>query len=176
MSAPRAILRGIAAKFWQTAECLAEVAIVVFFGIFPFIVAVLRHNALAGSNIDVPTVFTESLSGGQLYLYAFSLFGTLLWLSVFNWTIPRRLYRLALAAIVIVLGFIIVALGGVDPTFSKLQNTAIVTMSFYCYGAFIVIYFLLLFGSKETPPAARASLDDEAKELMGKLRQLGARE
>jgi hypothetical protein len=103
-------------------ESFAEVFIVTLIGIAPFLLAVIRHNAIngKGSEFDIGTVFVSSFSGGQLYLYAFSMLGTLLWLSIFKWTVPLRAYRWILALIVILIGFLIVALGGIDPTFSTI--------------------------------------------------------
>jgi hypothetical protein len=105
---------------WPFLESFAEVLIVTLVGIVPFMVAVIRYNAINGKEVefDVRTVFLSSFSGGQLYLYAFSLLGTLLWLSIFKWTVPQRAYRWVLALIVTLVGFLIAALGGIDPTFS----------------------------------------------------------
>jgi hypothetical protein len=160
---------------WPFLESFAEVLIVTVVGIVPFVLAVLRHNATNGkvTEFDIRSVFVSSFSGGQLYLYAFSLLGTLLWLSVFKWTVPQRAYKWILGLIVTLVGFLIAALGGIDPTFSTINNAAIVRLSFYCYGIFVIIYFLLLIGEKEKPPSARATLRDEASALVSKLNNLG---
>ncbi len=70
-------------------ESFAEVFIVTLIGIAPFMLAVVRYNAVSGKGpeFDFSTVFASSFSGGQLYLYAFSMLGTLLWLSIFKWTV-----------------------------------------------------------------------------------------
>jgi hypothetical protein len=156
-------------------ESIAEVLIVTLIGIAPFLLAVIRHNAIndKASEFDIGTVFVSSFSGGQLYLYAFSMLGTLLWLSIFKWTVPQRAYRWFLALVVVLIGFLIVALGGIDPTFSTINNAAIVRLSFYCYGSFVIIYFLLLIGEKEKPSSARKTFREEANALVGKLNNFG---
>lgn len=154
-------------------EALVEVLVVVFFGIFPFIVAVVRYNMVnsASDAFEFATIFNNSFSGGQLYLYAFSLFGTLMWLSFFNWTIPFYKSRILIAAIVLVIGLLIVAMGGIDPTFSTIKNKPIVELSHYCYGICIILYLLLLLISKAEPPSVNETTESEAKSLINKARR-----
>ena len=153
-------------------EALAEVTVVVFFGLFPFIVAVIRHNMIndASDAFEFTTAFQISFSGGQLYLYAFSLFGTLMWLSFFNWTIPFYKSRIFIAGIVLVIGLIIVAMGGIDPTFSTIKNKPLVALSRYCYAMCIILYLLLILISKAEPPSVKDTTDFQAKDLIGKAR------
>jgi hypothetical protein len=153
-------------------EAVAEVAVVVFFGIFPFIVAVIRYNMVTNVSdaIDFATAFNNSFSGGQLYLYAFSLFGTLMWLSFFNWTIPFYKSRIFVAGVVLVIGFIIIAMGGIDPTFSTIKNKSLVALSRYCYAICIILYLLLILISKAEPPSVRATTESQAKGLIDRAR------
>ncbi|MBB4370181.1 hypothetical protein GGD63_002974 [Bradyrhizobium sp. cir1] len=169
------IAEAISVWTWPFLESFAEVCIVIIVGVAPFVLAVIRHNATSGkdADFDINTVFASSFSGGQLYLYAFSLLGTLLWLSIFKWTVPQRAYKWILGLIVTLAGFLIAALGGIDPTFSTINNTAIVRLSYYCYALFVVIYFMLLIGEKEKPPSARSTLRQEADALVDKLKALG---
>ena len=166
----RDCIEGRAAPYLEAA---AEVTVVVLFGIFPFIVAVVRYNVAnnASDAFEFAATFNESFSGGQLYLYAFSLFGTLMWLSFFNWTIPYYKSRLLIAAVVIVIGFLIVAMGGIDPTFSTIKNKSVVKLSQYCYGICIILYLLLLLISKAEPPSVNETTETEAKSLMDRARK-----
>jgi hypothetical protein len=170
VDAIRDFIEGPAAPYLEAA---AEVIVVVLFGIFPFIVAVVRYNVVnnASDAFEFAATFNDSFSGGQLYLYAFSLFGTLMWLSFFNWTIPYYRSRLFIAALVIVIGFLIVAMGGIDPTFSTIKNKSIVKLSQYCYGICIVLYLLLLLISKAEPPSVNQTTETEAKSLIDKARR-----
>ncbi|WJR79645.1 hypothetical protein [Bradyrhizobium sp. NP1] len=154
-------------------EALAEVVVVVFFGILPFIVAVIRYNVVNNVSdvFEYTTTFNDSFSGGQLYLYAFSLFGTLMWLSFFNWTIPFYKSRILIAAIVIVVGLLIVAMGGIDPTFSTIKNKSVVKLSHYCYAICIILYLLLLLISKAEPPSVNETTESEARSLMARARK-----
>lgn len=154
-------------------EAAAEVAVVVFFGIFPFIVAVVRYNMVnnASDAFEFATTFNDSFSGGQLYLYAFSLFGTLMWLSFFNWTIPFYKSRIFVAGIVLIIGLLIVAMGGIDPTFSTIKNKSIVKLSHYCYAICIALYLILLLISKAQPPSVNETTETEAKSLIDKARR-----
>jgi len=99
------------------------------------------------------------------------LTSTLMWLSFFNWTIPYYKSRLFIAAIVLVIGFLIVAMGGIDPTFSTIKNKSIVKLSYYCYGICIVLYLLLLLISKAEPPSVNETTEAEAKSLINKARR-----
>jgi hypothetical protein len=157
-------------------KAFAEVLVVTLFGIFPFLLAVLRFNAVQHpqARIDITPVLDQSFSGGQLFLYAFSLLGMLLWLAFFNWTTPVRLHRWVLGLIVLIVGFVLVALGGIDPTFSTIQNPAIVSLSFWCYGLYTLIYFLLLLGANQSPPAVGSTFQVDVERLKEKLRELEA--
>lgn len=169
----RSIERAVSANAARYIESFVEVTVVVFFGLFPFVVAVIRHNAAADTasdTLEIATSFNQSFSGGQLYLYSFSLFGTLMWLAFFNWTIPFYRSRLTIAALVIVIGFLIVAMGGVDPTFSTIKNKPLISASYYCYGFCIVLYLLLLLISKAKPPTVDETVDAEADTLIGRAR------
>jgi hypothetical protein len=153
-------------------EATAEVVVVVFFGLFPFIVAVIRRNMIndASDAFEITAAFQSSFSGGQLYLYAFSLFGTLMWLSFFNWRIPFYKSRILIAGIVLVIGFLIVAMGGIDPTFSTIKNRPLVALSRYCYAICIILYLLLILISKAEPPSVKETTESQAKDLIGKAR------
>ncbi len=157
------------------AQAFAEVFIVVIIGILPFLIAVIRYNFDKNDpahRFDISTVFADSFSGGQLYLYAFSLLGTLMWLGVFNWTVQYRAARLLLALIVILIGFALAGLGGIDPTFSTIRNRAIVDMSVYFYVVSIAIYFLLLVITKLEPPSFRRTLGGETAALIDRYNGL----
>lgn len=158
------------------AKAFAEVAVVTICGILPFLLAVLRYNTIKHpqAGIEIAPVFLESFSGGQLFLYAFSLLGTLLWLAIFNWTIPRRPLRWILGLCVVIVGFALVGLGGIDPSFSTIQNVEIVGLSKWCYGLFTLIYFLLLLAAKEPPPKAGATFASDAGKMAEKLKGLEA--
>jgi hypothetical protein len=170
------ILNSAKQLLYVLGKAFAEVFVVTIFGIFPFLLAVLRYNTIQHpqAGIDIIPVFQQSFSGGQLFLYAFSLLGTLLWLAFFNWTTPIRLHRWLLGLIVLVVGFVLVGLGGIDPTFSTIQNPAIVSLSFWCYGAYTVIYFLLLLEAKQPPPPAGNTFKADAEKLKEKLKGLEA--
>ena len=165
-----AFIEGPAAPYL---EAVAEVVVVVFFGVFPFLVAVVRYNMInnASDVFEFSTTFNDSFSGGQLYLYAFSLFGTLMWLSFFNWTIPFYKSRIFIAGVVLVIGLLIVAMGGIDPTFSTIKNKSIVKLSHYCYGICIVLYLLLLLISKAEPPSVNETTEAQAKDLINRARR-----
>ena len=153
-------------------EAFAEVIVVVFFGLFPFIVACcsLQRDQWRLDAFEITTAFQDSFSGGQLYLYASLLFGTLMWLSFFNWTIPFYKSRIFIAGIVLVIGLLIVAMGGIDPTFSTIKNKPIVELSRYCYAICIILYLLLILISKAEPPSVKETTDLQAKDLIGKAR------
>lgn len=171
-------LKEITPRLWElihsAGKALAEVLVVTIFGIFPFLLAVLRYNTIQHpqTGIDIAPVFEQSFSGGQLFLYTFSLLGTLLWLAFFDWTAPVRLHRWVLGLAVLLVGFVLVGLGGIDPTFSTIRNQAIVSLSFWCYGLYTLFYFLLLLGAKQTPPAAGATFNADAERLKSKLKGL----
>lgn len=155
-------------------KAFAEVLVVTIFGVFPFLLAVMRYNTVQHpqNGIEIVPVFEQSFSGGQLFLYAFSLLGILLWLAFFDWTTPVRLYRWVLGLVVLIVGFALVGLGGIDPTFSTIQNRSVVSLSFWCYGAYTLIYFLLLLAAKEPPPSAGDTFRVDADRLKAKFNAL----
>lgn len=155
--------------FGRCSEAAAEVCVVIVLGFVPFFISAARFNYEKKEKFDLSSVFIESFSGGQLYLYAFSLFGTLMWLSLFNWQIPYTKGRIAIGFFLVLLGLLISGLGGIDPTFSKIINYDIVSWGYWIYALFVVFYFALIILSKQQPPTVSATLNLETDELLQKF-------
>jgi hypothetical protein len=96
-------------QFFSTPEfhkrAFEEVFVVAIVSIFPLVLLPFLSSAKASA--DVPFVLGSTLwraiESGQLYLYSFSLFGTLIWLcveDVSNKQFPPRKY-FVLAAILV---------------------------------------------------------------------------
>jgi hypothetical protein len=151
---------------------LYEVLFVTICGLLPFLFAVLRFNYSSEKTFEISAVFKEAFSGGQIYLYAFSMLGSLVWISLLDWRKPYRGMRSAIGGIVVLIGLTVTALGGIDPSFSKIGNPLIIDLSYYCYGLFIFLWFLLLLLDKEPPPSFNSTMRSEANDLAQRARNL----
>ncbi|MCK0099255.1 hypothetical protein MWU38_07665 [Qipengyuania sp. S6317L1] len=145
---------------------ITEVLIIAICSLAPYFITAFVKSATGdgGVGFEVGTLFAR----GQIYLLAYALFGTILWLAILRGDRPRHAARayLGMAAILLVLP--IVGFIGVDPTFSTIVNDDVVSWGYWFYGAFLLIHYLLLFYMEIAPPDLQdtfkqgtKSLDDE---------------
>jgi hypothetical protein len=121
---------------------------------------------------SVSELFWDAIGSGQLYLYSFSLFGTLFWLCQkehenFRRFEPRR-YLMFLIWVPSVLIILIYAL---DPKLSIPLKPSFVHASYLIYGLYVVLYYVLLVFDNLEPPDVEDYLQEKAKELIGKYEQ-----
>jgi hypothetical protein len=123
-----------------------EVVFVAIVSILPLLVLPVLSSVKAPP--DTPFAFEkivwEAIASGQLYLYSFSLFATIMWLCVediSNKEFPPRKY--------FVLGslgtaFLCILVYGADPSLSKPLNPTLISISVYIYIAYLFMYYSLL--------------------------------
>ena len=140
-----------------------EILIIVTVGFVPFGANIVRTSQ--DKNEDLWRFTLDSLSHGQLYLYSFSLFGTLVWLSFFNDRLPNFPARTAIRLVVLLSGIFMSVIGGVDPSFSNILNTTVINMSFTIYIVFLVCYFALLFSLEPRPETVGEIIEQGADDL-----------
>jgi hypothetical protein len=135
----------------------------------------LPFIASAKSAAEVPfnasAVIWAAVASGQLYLYSFSLFGTIIWLcveDVSNKAFPPRKY-FVLAAILS--AFLCMLVYGVDPVLSKPLNPVLVYISLVIYLVFLLMYYALLVFKMLRAPSLGETLNDGTDRLINQSRR-----
>lgn len=144
-------------------QSIYEVGLVVIFSVAPFIMTyfIRMSHAAEGSVVGI----NDLISKGQLYLLAYSVFGTILWLAFAKSDKPRHGARIFLGIFGVFLMLPVIGLLGVDPTFSANLSSFSITLSYWMYGIFIFVHYLLLFYMEIPPPQPRDILNREAQEM-----------
>lgn len=86
----------------------------------------------------------DALSRGQLFFYAFSLVGTLVWLTIANWQIKNGVAKSLLGLLVVISIILTLSFGVFDPTFKSLNSASAVYWSYVLFSLNVVIYFCIL--------------------------------
>lgn len=135
-------------KAWRGAwYALAQVTIVSIFGIAPLAFTALQTENLLGSNdnkLNFWELIWAALDDGQLFFYAFSLVGTLIWLSIGDWKSDYGPFRILFTLVFMLFAFLLAASGIFNPRFEASQSEFAVGMSFTIYFLFLFLYFLLI--------------------------------
>lgn len=154
-------------------SALAEVLVTSILALTPLMSSALLYSYINPQAINLSDALKQAIGGGQLFLFAYSVFGTIIWLAFIKWDKemhgPRRLFGFIALALTI----LIVPLLGLDPTLSKAKNQVIVTASYCFYGAFLCIYYLLLFYLEIDPPPADESLKSGSQKLKARYQSMG---
>jgi hypothetical protein len=114
--------------------------------IFPLVLLPFLSSAKASADTPFalgPTLW-KAIESGQLYLYSFALFGTLIWLCVEDVSSkqfpPRKYFVLAS----ILSAFLCVLVYGLDPELTKPLNPVLVQISIFIYLIYLLMYYALL--------------------------------
>lgn len=164
-------------KFFSSPQthgrAIGEVLITTTFALLPLLITTVVFNYGKTEEINFTRSLSESTNNGQLFLYSYALFGSIFWLSFMKWdkdmSSPRRL----LGFISVIITLLLVSLLGLDPTLSSVKNPTIVTASYWTYGSFLIINYLLLFYIEIEPRGAEESLRAGTDDLKKKYRGLG---
>jgi hypothetical protein len=153
---------------WRAIE---EVFFVCAISLLPLLILAVIDQ-FRQETASVTGLFHSAIGSGQLYLYSFSLFGTLFWLcqkehEAFERFEPRR-YLMFLIWVPSVLIILIYAL---DPTLSIPLKPRFVQASFWVYALYVALYYILLVFDNLEPPDVESYLKDRANELIGKYKQ-----
>jgi hypothetical protein len=153
-----------------------EVFVVTLVSIFPLLL--LPFVASIKLSAETPFNFTSTVwsavESGQLYLYSFSLFGTLIWLCVEDVSSrafpPRKYFSIA----AILAAFLCLLVYGYDPGLVKPLNPVLVRISIWIYAAYVLMYYALLVFKMLRAPSISDTVDNEVKNLISKSRKTGS--
>jgi hypothetical protein len=121
-------------------------------------------------------LFWSAIDSGQLYLYSFSLFGTLFWLCQKEYeNFARFEPRKYLMFLVFVPSVLILIVYALEPSMSQPLRPRFVNISFVIYGLYAALYYVLLVFDRLEPPAVEDSLREGAGTLIDKYKHLGDR-
>ena len=123
-------------------------------------------------SLQVGDLFWNAIGAGQLYLYSFSLFGTLFWLCQkehenFDRFEPRRF----LMFLIWVPSILIILIYALNPMMAEPLKPNLVRASFWVYGLYVVLYYVLLVFDNLEPPSVEIHLQEKVDELMDKYEQ-----
>jgi hypothetical protein len=149
-----------------------EVFVVVVVSIFPLVL--LPFIASARLSADTPFDFASTIwsaiASGQLYLYSFSLFGTLIWLCVEDVSSrefpPRKYFTIA----AILAAFLCLLVYSFDPGLTKPLNPVLTKISIWIYVAYVLMYYALLVFKMLRAPSVSDTVDHEVNNLIGQSR------
>jgi hypothetical protein len=147
-------------------EAAQEVGLVCGISLVPLLLLPLIEHLR--SNLDVPaTVLWQAISSGQLYLYSFSLLGTLHWLSQKDRNdlsgLPPRKYLSLLVWLPAIIMFIVYSF---DPTLSKPLTSTLIWISVFFYLLYVALYYVLLVFERLPPPDTGTALAEETDRLI----------
>ncbi|KQY50500.1 hypothetical protein [Lysobacter sp. Root494] len=144
---------------------LAEVIVTAVIALAPLLITAIAYNYRNEANFDFYAGVKGAIGNGQLFLYAYGLIGTIFWLAFFKWNSPMHGPRRLLGFVTLLASLVIVGMLGLDPTISNAKNKAIVLSSYWTYGAFLFINYLLLFYLEIEPPPPDESLKSGSRKL-----------
>jgi hypothetical protein len=152
-------------------SAVEEVFFVCVISLLPlFALAIIDQFRLA--SVQVSELFWDAIATGQLYLYSFSLLGTLFWLCQkehenFDRFQPRRYLMFA----IFVPSILIILIYALDPSMSKPLKPELAKASFYIYLLYVVLYYVLLVFDNLEPPPIELHLQQKSNELMTEYKQ-----
>lgn len=152
-----------------------EVAVTAVVSLVPLLITAVIFNYKNENVFEFGAGVKGAIGGGQLFLYAYALLGTIVWLAFMKSDRPMNAPRRILGFLTFIAALFIVALLGLDPTISNAKNPFILKASYVTYGAFLIAHYLLLFFVEIDPPPAGQSIADSTKGLMDKFEQMGGR-
>jgi hypothetical protein len=150
---------------------IEEVLFVCMISLLPlFLLAAIDQYRL--DTLSVGGLFWAAIGEGQLFLYSFSLFGTLFWLCQkehenFDRFGPRRY----LMFIIWAPSTLIILIYALNPTMSVPLKPTFVHASFLIYFLYLLLYYILLVFDNLEPPDIERHLQAKTKELIGKYEQ-----
>lgn len=151
-------------------DAAQEVGLVCGISLVPLLLLPLIEHLR--THADLPNyVLWQAISSGQLYLYSFSLLGTLHWLSQKDRDdlsgFPPRKYLSLCVWLPAIIMFIVYSF---DPSLSKPLSLTLVQISIGFYLLYVFLYYILLVFEKLPPPDAGAQLARETKTLISNYR------
>lgn len=143
-----------------------EVALVCGISLIPLLLLPLIEHLRSNASIPI-NVLWQAISSGQLYLYSFSLLGTLHWLSHKDRAdLPRFPPRKYLSLLVWVPAIIMFIVYSFDPSLSKPISHTLIWISIGFYMLYATLYYVLLVFEKLPPPDTGTHLQEQTGQLI----------
>ena len=146
-----------------------EVFVVTVFSLVPLLLLPFLEimKAPKEAQVDLLKVLLRAVEGGQLFLYALSIFGTLIWLCVEDVSEKQFPPRKYLATAAILPAFLCLGIFSSDPLLAKPINPFLVDVSAAIYVFYLLLYYVLLVFKFLRAPDVKTTLDAGVERLMG---------
>jgi len=154
-------------------KALQEVTVTAIISLVPLLTTAVVFNYKNDGVFDFQSGVKGAIGGGQLFLYAYALLGTIVWLAFMKSDRPINAPRRIIGFLTFIAALFIVSLLGLDPTISNAKNSSILNASYWAYVAFLVAHYLLLFFVEIDPPSADKSIANSTEELINKYQRMG---
>jgi hypothetical protein len=151
-------------------RALYEAGVLFAFSIAPFVITLLVRSAKLPNGASIS--FGSFFERGQLYLLAYALSGSIVWLAFLKPDKPRHGARAFLGLIGLLVLLPVIALIGVDPTFSTILNRDIIWWSYATYITLLIIRYLLTFYMNIEPPAPSEVFAREGSKMRSQYEEL----
>lgn len=149
---------------WQA---FSEVVIVAAFTFALYIGSFLKNNAQ-----HEHTMKGNFLERGEIFLLIYSLFGTLFYLAFIHVGKPSNGPKKFFGFLITLTIIPVVLLSGFDPTFRSIVNYDINFIGYVVFAFFLFSYYALLFYQELAPPDPEKVLEDGARNMANKAREL----
>jgi hypothetical protein len=147
---------------------LLEVFCVGTLGLAPLLTASFLDIHLHGAGLTQPLAhLNDFIQLGQLFLYAFAMIGTLVWLLLARSTNAHVLFRIVLGLVTIAITIVSVGIFMQDPTMSTKLSDFLVMMSIVCLIGCLATYFFLLMCESAPVKPAGSSYRKDINKLVG---------
>jgi glucan phosphoethanolaminetransferase (alkaline phosphatase superfamily) len=153
----------------------SEVFIVCLFSLAPLLLLpFIEHLTRRVDSVFAPgTLLASAVSGGQLYLYSFSLFGTLFWLCQKEFPqIERFTPRKWIMMAIVLPMFIIFGVYTIDPSLKRELSPTLVISSVIIYFIYVIIYYILTVFDNLKAPDVQDSLRNSVKDLTSRYNNI----
>ena len=159
------------------ARAAREVFTIAFVSLLPLLLGILvqnisyfRHNPFTLGAMWA--IFASFLLSGQLFFYATSFAGSIIYVAsddYFQGNFPPRLwfYLVAFTCSAISFAFI-----GLDPKLDTLNNPVVFVVSMLTFILSVATFYILLVMTRAEPPTAEASNRNDVRELTERVRSL----
>jgi hypothetical protein len=143
-----------------------EVFFVCVISLIPLILLALIDQ-LRLATVEFSDLFHEAIAAGQLYLYGFSLLGTLFWLcQKEHENFLRFEPRPYLMFLILVPSLAIIVIYAVNPLMSRPLRPPLINVSVVIYLLYALLYYILLVFDHLEPPSVEKGLQEGANNLI----------
>lgn len=164
-----ALLRGIYENelVQRLGIAILEVGCVGALGVVPLFAAAYLQSSDPSIPVSAATLSLRNLIElGQLYLYSFSLIGTLLWLLLARSNGAHVSLRVVLGFLVLIIAASCIGVYMQNPAMSSKLPAHLVSFSVLCFASCLILYFVLLLCSSSEAPTASETLNRDVKGLV----------